>query len=387
MLKISIIIPYVRPQLFENCVKTIKQNAGIPSNEYEIVSEFDKDRIGAPKMVKKLVEKALSHRVMFLGEDTLPQPDFLKNALCAINTFPDGIGLAALNDGMFIKPGVYRRCKLACHWLADKRLLPMIGGEFFYTGYVHRGCDNELTEKCYLLKRYLFSQGSVIKHRPIKDGDYLRVNTGKNKEYDALLLRHRRLNNWQTKLDFTGERCVPERMAGNIKILMNHISRYNFALMYARKKTKVLDASCGSGFGTNMLSDVAGDILGVDVDAPSIDYARHRYNGRFEWYDLNKEFPDEQFNIIVSFETIEHLDNPEFFLDNASKHSKEFLFSVPINHPSKFHKRVFSGVEEVEDLILKYFSKVEWFSQYGLNIVKGFKKSKYLLGHAKRLDD
>lgn len=382
-MKISIIIPYIRPKIFERCIKTIKQNAGISSDQYEIVAEYDKDRIGAPKMVKKLVEKSLSHRVMFLGEDTIPQPDFLKEALSAIDTFPDGIGLVALNDGMFMKPGKYRQCKLACHWMADIRLLPMLGGDFFYNGYIHRGCDNELTERCYLMKRYLFARNSVIQHKVVKDEDYLRVNTGKNKEYDALLLHHRRLNGWQIKLNFTGERCVPEHMAGKVKILMNHVSRYNFALMYARKKAKVLDASCGCGFGTNMMSDVAGDVLGVDVDVPSIDYARHRYKGRFEWYDLNKEFPDEQFDIAISFETIEHLDNPEFFLENVSKHSKEFLFSVPINHPSEFHKKVFNGVEEVESLMLKYFSKIEWFSQYGLNIVKGLKKGKYLIGYAK----
>ena len=51
-MKVSIVIPTVRPQKIPALVEAIKQNAGMPEADYEVLVEEDVDRIGAPKMVK-----------------------------------------------------------------------------------------------------------------------------------------------------------------------------------------------------------------------------------------------------------------------------------------------------------------------------------------------
>jgi hypothetical protein len=154
-LKVSIIIPVIRPNLLERCVSAIKTNAEY--DNYEIITEEDVDRIGCPKMVKKLVERTTGDAVMFLGDDTIPQPGFLKNAVNQLKSFKDNIGLVALNDGT-------NRRMLATHWLAHKKILPIIGGEFFHTGYHHCYCDNELSLRTQLLDLYAYCHDSVIEH-------------------------------------------------------------------------------------------------------------------------------------------------------------------------------------------------------------------------------
>ena len=84
MCKVSIILPVIRPKGAARCIQHIKENAG-DGVEYEIISSVDEDRIGAPKMVGRLLRKTNHDLVCFLGDDTMPQKDFLKNAIEEMN--------------------------------------------------------------------------------------------------------------------------------------------------------------------------------------------------------------------------------------------------------------------------------------------------------------
>lgn len=157
-MKVSIIIPVIREDKVIDCIGAIRENSGVDADQYEIVTDIDHDRIGCPKMVKRLVEKASCDLVMFLGDDTEPKRDFLKNALNAMASLSDGWGLVGLND--LETDG--NLC--ATHWLASKKLLPIIGGEFFSTEYIHTFCDAELTLRCQLLEKYTWARNSVVVH-------------------------------------------------------------------------------------------------------------------------------------------------------------------------------------------------------------------------------
>jgi hypothetical protein len=140
------------PKLLE----TIQRNAGISS--YEILIEFDINGIGCPQMVNQLVSQTSGENICFLGDDTLPEKDFLKNALNAMDRMPDGWGLVALNDGS-------GRPQTASHFLAARKLLPHLeNGELFYTGYRHGYGDNELSEIAQAMGRYCFAEDAKIKH-------------------------------------------------------------------------------------------------------------------------------------------------------------------------------------------------------------------------------
>jgi len=109
-------------------------------------------------------------------------------------------------------------------------------------------------------------------------------------------------------LEFTGERFTPECVR---EIWYEHYHRYAFAQPLARGK-RVLDAACGEGYGSALVASVAESVLGLDVSEQAIAHARARYaqpNLRFEQADVTalEHLPAHSFDLILSFETLEHL--------------------------------------------------------------------------------
>jgi len=88
--------------------------------------------------------------------------------------------------------------------------------------------------------------------------------------------------------------------------------RYVFASPLVKGK-RVLDAACGEGYGSALLAGSADFVNGVDIDSATIEYARGRYQAdnlsfkRADCRDL--PFEDGHFDCVVSFETIEHLED------------------------------------------------------------------------------
>jgi hypothetical protein len=197
---VSIIIPVIRPENMPFLVKTIQKQANVHEAVYEILTAEDKDRIGCPKMVKALTDKSRGSMVMFLGDDCIPWKGFLKYAIEAMDTLPDRWGLVGLNDMH------HDGNKLATHWMAHKRLLKPLGGEFFHTGYTHCFSDQELNHRAKELGRYVWAEKAKIKHRnPIidenykLDDDYRRVYAQDVFEADRQLFIKRQASGWTYK--------------------------------------------------------------------------------------------------------------------------------------------------------------------------------------------
>lgn len=116
-----------------------------------------------------------------------------------------------------------------------------------------------------------------------------------------------------------------------------HVSRYFLARGWVMPGETVLDAACCTGYGSNMLSQVAGKVIGYEVDEGCIQDAKDiwgKENIDFQVKDLNTcELPDV--DVVVSIETIEHLDDMHHFLDQVTKHvSRLAVISVPIGGTS-----------------------------------------------------
>ena len=75
-------------------------------------------------------------------------------------------------------------------------------------------------------------------------------------------------------VEFTGERVVPGQV--NDDLWNEHMARYAFARMYARGK-RVLDAGCGTGYGSAELAQSAAIVTGLDIAPDSISYCRANY--------------------------------------------------------------------------------------------------------------
>jgi SAM-dependent methyltransferase len=108
-------------------------------------------------------------------------------------------------------------------------------------------------------------------------------------------------------LNFTGERFAPEVRGA---IWYEHWHRYCVAQPLANG-LRVLDAACGEGYGSYLLAQTAREVTGVDVSAEAVAHARARYaapNLRYAQGSVTAlPLPDGCIDLVVSFETIEHL--------------------------------------------------------------------------------
>ena len=117
-----------------------------------------------------------------------------------------------------------------------------------------------------------------------------------------------------------------------------HLARYHFAIPYIKEK-QVLDIACGTGFGSELLlSNGAQKVFSADASQEALDASKLRLDTYKERSDISIQdgtrltFEDSVFDIIVSFETIEHIENYEGFLTELHrvlKHEGTLLISTP----------------------------------------------------------
>jgi ubiquinone/menaquinone biosynthesis C-methylase UbiE len=91
-----------------------------------------------------------------------------------------------------------------------------------------------------------------------------------------------------------------------------HLDRYSFALNQLRGGERILDAACGSGYGTDLVARQAASVIGIDISDHAIAYAKkHHQRGNIEFRQadlrLPLALPDEHFTVVISIETLEHV--------------------------------------------------------------------------------
>jgi 2-polyprenyl-3-methyl-5-hydroxy-6-metoxy-1,4-benzoquinol methylase len=102
-----------------------------------------------------------------------------------------------------------------------------------------------------------------------------------------------------------------------------HVARYVFATRFIRPGDRVLDAACGLGYGSAILTDgtLADSVLGIDLDPAAVAYAAGHYGAArsrlsFRAMDVQAvaDLEPESVDVVVTFETLEHLSDPDAFL-------------------------------------------------------------------------
>lgn len=124
------------------------------------------------------------------------------------------------------------------------------------------------------------------------------------------------------ELEFTGERFTPECLR---EMRYEHWHRYAFAAALAPGR-RVLDAACGEGYGSALLAGAgAASVLGADIDPATVAHARLRYGElpglEFVEADATRldSLSDGGFDLVVSFETLEHVEAQERLLDGFAR--------------------------------------------------------------------
>lgn len=182
----------------------------------------------------------------------------------------------------------------------------------------------------------------------------------------------------------TLNRFVRGHMDMNVTVSPNqlwHIARYQFA-QKVKHGGSVLDAACGSGYGSELLEPFK-QYTGIDYSGKCIDYAKMTYgkpNRRFVKGNIafmTEMFSAQSFDTIVSFETLEHLEDPERILGmflRLLKPTGMAVMSIPLNHPDLiYHKCVYTHqtvrtlFEQVRSHLSSAF-QLEEYRQSGLRI-------------------
>ena len=126
-------------------------------------------------------------------------------------------------------------------------------------------------------------------------------------------------NTREKDLPWTGERYVPQ-LRGDIAL--EHLHRYAFACELSLGK-RVLDIACGEGYGSEMLSRNAESVVGVDIDPATVAHAMTKYrspNMKFIEGACEKiPLPDKSVDLVVSFETLEHIEDHDKFLGEIER--------------------------------------------------------------------
>ncbi|MBR0672666.1 class I SAM-dependent methyltransferase [Neoroseomonas soli] len=100
-----------------------------------------------------------------------------------------------------------------------------------------------------------------------------------------------------------------------------HVGRYALALPFAAGR-RVLDIACGEGYGSWLMAQAgAASVRGIDVADDAVARARATFSDPRISFDtgqgetLAETFPEASFDLVVSIETIEHVQDPVRFLE------------------------------------------------------------------------
>jgi 2-polyprenyl-3-methyl-5-hydroxy-6-metoxy-1,4-benzoquinol methylase len=159
-----------------------------------------------------------------------------------------------------------------------------------------------------------------------------------------------------------------------------HCYRYHVAAEFVRPGDIVLDIACGYGYGSHLLfaRSRAARVIGADVDGDSIEYARAHYarDGVVEFREGDAQaldwLPDNSVDFVASFETIEHLADPESFLREVRRVLRpagRAMFSAPDRwvdetgrDPNPHHQQIYTWDRLLEEC-RRYFLVEKGFAQ------------------------
>jgi len=165
----------------------------------------------------------------------------------------------------------------------------------------------------------------------------------------------------------------------------SHYKRYEMAKTQIEKDFVVGDMACGSGYGSMMLSEMCDEIHGVDIDETTINEISKRYETQkkvnFHIKNLLDIDFEDKFDMIVSFETVEHFEESDIkkLMENfhkALKNNGTIMFSTPYNQPKthssmKWHKTFYIIEDKMKELLNGFFEIEKiWYQDYQTHILK-----------------
>lgn len=140
------------------------------------------------------------------------------------------------------------------------------------------------------------------------------------------------------------ERIIPGKVP--IDVYLEHVARYIFASSFIKNNDLVVDVACGTGYGSYVLARKGvKKVIGIDISNAAIEYAKKKYSGRVNNIEflvgnaMEMPISSHEVDVVVSFETIEHLNDPEAFLLECRRVLKDEGLLI-LSTPNKYIKNI-----------------------------------------------
>jgi len=156
-------------------------------------------------------------------------------------------------------------------------------------------------------------------------------------------------------------------------LFLIHSKAYVKAAALSKGRT-VLDFGCNNGYGTSIIAKQCKSVVGVDVSSNAINQAKNIVKGdniSFEKVDgKSLSFDDSMFDLIISFQVIEHIANLDEFMSEVLRVLSKDGFAIfttpnaairidPGMKPwNKFHVQEFRALE-LEKILKEWFDNVQ----------------------------
>jgi GT2 family glycosyltransferase/SAM-dependent methyltransferase len=306
--------------------------------------------IGFPKAVNEGIKISTTNKIVLLNNDCILLEQEKNEWLNSLNSSFDKNSKCGISSVLNLYSEITQRyfAVFFCVMI-DKIVFDKIGllNEEYTTG----GCDDiefcieaekagfEICEN--IITKWseqdkMFVSGFPIYHKA--EGtmfDEKLVPKWKEKFYENELKLARKYNRewYKWKLSNNYERAV--FLVGD-EIFPREKTRYKWAAKNILG-TKVLEIGCSTGYGVQFLPDNI-DYLGLDYDDKIIEIAANEKwgnNVKFEYADINL-YNLDQYDTIIAFEVIEHLENGLEIVKKLKKHCKRLLITVPYKETPGF---------------------------------------------------
>lgn len=162
-------------------------------------------------------------------------------------------------------------------------------------------------------------------------------------------------------------------------VIFAHLQRYEWVIEEVRlhRVDTLLDIGCGSGYGTSKVAkelDIE-FVVGIDLSESAIAFASKSYHEPNLWFKkmdaLALKFPRQFFDVIISFDVLEHLTPREqhrFLVNmlNVMKGNAVCYLGCPnakVSSGGNVHHKHKLSAEELVDLLSEYFSTIKLLCQ------------------------
>ena len=177
----------------------------------------------------------------------------------------------------------------------------------------------------------------------------------------------------EIKLPPDGERYLPE-FKGTIEL--EHLHRYQLARTLTAGRD-VLDIACGEGYGADILAATAKSVVGIDISPEAIEHAKSCYRDPRIFFRVGSAtdipIPDASVDMVVSFETIEHLEDHDRMMQEFRRvlrpggllmisSPNKLEYSDKPGYSNQFHVRELY-TEEFVTLVSRHFTTTKRYGQ------------------------